>query len=942
MRRVPAFVWMMLLGAGVARAEDTLPPAAARVRAYRLELAATLARTPARDSLGRADLALQLGQPEAVLTRFAPPARGVRAAEAAARVAESPRRPFAVRLRVAQALAAHGDYVEARRAVAALSAAAPDDPAVVRLRTRVALATDDLATLDASSAAGLARGDAAARPAYLAARASLMRTLLRWHEADSLAALTRDAARDPSDRAAAWAVAGAVRYQDRDYAGAAACYDSAAAIRPVASQVLVALADADVRLGRVHDAITLLGEAVVLDPWNEDVHYWLGNGYTDVNYTQLPARVPGAFPAPADSALGKVLRDFRAQLAAGGAPEQALRAFAATYSKLAEPWTLLGSLYWTQHRSDEAIAAFRASLERCPLYGRAHHGLSKSLEQKRLAADVHAATAESAFAATPMPTVAGIDSFVLNWRTLSPRIQKRVALSVEPWAAFVPVLVASGATFYIKPLYEKLSETPHLESLRDQRIDYDSRLWDDVRGCGGHNTVTGIEDVERTVFGRYNTVLHELTHQVHGVFPPDEARVVEGAYAAAKARQAAGADAFVSRYQASSVWEYFAEGMNSYSTPRRDAYDTRDITRERLAARDTALVRLIERYTHVTDVAPYYAPALTAAAGNDLNDGNVAEAIRKLDQAMQRGAHDEATLVSMATAQMYNGAPGEARRLADQAVAEYPQSADAAVAQGDAAYLQDGDLASALDVLSRSAARIVSGDRSRVDLALARVNLGAGYVDDAIVCAERARQRQADDPTALWLTGIAHSLAGRADSARAAFRAALTVRSGIVDLRLAYADMLLRAGDLAAADSQIAEAQLLAPSLYSVRTYAAWSALAHGHVAAAADSLHEVVRLTPWFDTALLLRSQAWLAAGRNPEAAHEIALQFTRRAQYHLPPRYKYVKDTASWVLIGDATAPNLTLAFQALHVAAEKAGDAGEAQQARDALRAVIHTRH
>ena len=65
-------------------------------------------------------------------------------------------------------------------------------------------------------------------------------------------------------------------------------------------------------------------------------------------------------------------------------------------------------------------------------------------------------------------------------------------------------------------------ECPDQETLRDQRINYDSRLWDDVRGCGGYHTVTGIEDVERTIFDRYNTVLHELTHQVHGVLTADD------------------------------------------------------------------------------------------------------------------------------------------------------------------------------------------------------------------------------------------------------------------------------------------------------------------------------------------------------------------------------------------------------------------------------------
>ncbi len=912
-----------------AHAADALPPAAATVHAARLAAREALAHTPPADTLRRADLLLQLGEPESVLRLLARDAR--RPAATAVHVVEAGRRPFGVRLRLAQALVQRDDLVEARRALAALDAQSPDDPALIRLRTRVLLATDDLARLDTTSAAGLARGNAAARPAYLAARGALLRALLRWPEAESLYQATRAASPGGPDAATAFAGLAAVRYHARDYAGAAALYDSALARPPISSATLVGLVDALVRLGRVQEAIALLREGEALDPWNEDVHYWLGNGYTDVNYAQLPARVPGAFPAATDSVTRRALASFRADLVAGRAPEAGLRAFAAAHPALAEPWSLLGSLLWTQHRSDEAAAAYRESLRRCALYGRAHNGLSKALEQKRLAADVHAAAAESAFAAAPTPQIAGLDSFVLNWRALTPRVQKRVALSVEPWAAFVPVLVASGATFYIKPLYELLSECPRLETLRDQRISYDSRLWDDVRGCGGHNTVTGVEDVERTVLGRYNTVLHELSHQVHGVFPPDEARVVDADYAAAKARQAAGADAFVSRYQASSVHEYFAEGMNSYSTPRRDAYDTRDITRERLAARDTALVHLIERYMQVRDASVYYAPALTSAAGNDLGDGKTSEALRKLDAAAQRGAHDEATLTTLATAQMYNSAPGEARRIAQQATAEYPLSADAAVAEADAAYLQDGDLASALEVLTRASTRITGDEAAKVDRALAQTNLKAGYLDDAIVCAQRARARQADDPTALWLIGEAHSLAGRIDSARVAFRAALAVRSGIVDLRLAYADALLRTGDLAAADSQIAEARLLAPDLYTVKTYAAWSDLLHGHAREAGEALHEIVKAQPWYDTAILLRAQCWIESGINAQAAVENCTQFLRRGSAHLPPRYRYIKDTSSWVMVGEATAADLTLAYDGLIRDGEKAGHAADASASR-----------
>ena len=139
-------------------------------------------------------------------------------------------------------------------------------------------------------------------------------------------------------------------------------------------------------------------------------------------------------------------------------------------------------------------------------------------------------------AAAEMPEVPGIQQFVVNWQSLSPRHRKRVALSIAPWARYVIVLARGGATFYIKPLYMLLSDCPDMETLHDQRINYDSRLWDDVRGAGGYHTVTGIEDVERTIFDRYDTVLHELSHQVHGVLVADDSREIQEHYRRAKAR----------------------------------------------------------------------------------------------------------------------------------------------------------------------------------------------------------------------------------------------------------------------------------------------------------------------------------------------------------------------------------------------------------------------
>src|SRR5512141_2183079 len=171
------------------------------------------------------------------------------------------------------------------------------------------------------------------------------------------------------------------------------------------------------------------------------------------------------------------------------------------------------------------------------------------------------------------------------------------------------------------------SDPPGNGALRDQRINYDSRLWDDVRGAGGYHTVTGVEDVELTIFDRYNTVLHELTHQVHAMLPADDSREIQEHYRRAKARDDVSKDGYLSRYAGGSVYEYFAEGANGLYSPMRDAYDPREVTRERLDRIDPELRRLVEKFMARTDVSASY-PVAYAAGGDDrVERGQVAEAV---------------------------------------------------------------------------------------------------------------------------------------------------------------------------------------------------------------------------------------------------------------------------------------------------------------------------
>ena len=348
------------------------------------------------------------------------------------------------------------------------------------------------------------------------------------------------------DKAAAQKGLGQLAIQRRDFDTAHTHLRASLATEPSA-EAWIALGEVLIRLGRTEEAVAAAERSVALNPYQELAHYQLGNGYTRKNYSQLAAQYGPAFA----QAMALVRRASDA---------------------------------FEQGRFEQARSLSFQALRLCPELGRAHAVLAKALESQRLQIDVHRADYERRFAATPMPQVPGIERYVSNWAQLSPRHQKRVALSVAPWKAFIPVLVEGGARHFIKPLYMRLSETPAAQSMKDQRIEYDSRLWDDVRGMGGYNTVTGIEDVERSIFDRYNTVLHELSHQVHGILTADQWREIQALYNRAKQRDAATRQGFLSRYAGGSVWEYFAEGANALDSPRRDAYDGREIVRERLQA----------------------------------------------------------------------------------------------------------------------------------------------------------------------------------------------------------------------------------------------------------------------------------------------------------------------------------------------------------------------
>lgn len=721
------------------------------------------------------------------------------------------------------------------------SAKLPPTPELNWLGYRWRFVREDLQGIDSLSRAAMVRdtSDVAAQ----AARAELALRLLKFDDAE--AQYRRLLSRAPDAPWTARAATGLARalYKLNRYQESLDTLLTLMDSTRLSDDALANMGLALIGLSRVNEAIEMLEEAARWNPSNELAQYYLGNGYCRLSYSQLREKNDGFFAAEA----APMKSEARRILAAGDASQaaQICRSVAEGYPRDVESRTLLGSVFWEQGQFDSAAACFREVLALLPNYGRARNGLARALEGMRLRQSVHRAADSTAFVRTPQPDVPRIEEFVLNWHSLSPRHQKQVALSVAPWRAYLPVLIECGNRYYIKPLYELLSECPNLETLRDQRIDLDSRLWDDVRGCGGFTTVTGIEDVERSISHGYNTVLHELTHQVHGVFPEKDADRMRDLFHAARIREDGGRATFMSSYQQSSVWEYFAEGANALHSPRRDEYDTREIVRERLMERDTALAAAVHHYTTGPNLTACYPVGLVNAAEDALEKRMTADALLFTNKAFARAPHSEAVLNELVRINSILDRDSTALAYADSFLASHPRRAAAYKGKASAQFYLDGNTTIQIELLQRGLEAADSSERKAVRQALGKALWYEGRYAEAAEQFRAILREVRDDPDALWGLGAALGDGGDAVGADSAFREAISRRSGIVELRLDFARILLQADRLDEAAAQLEEAQLLARGDPMVIALKGWYTAKRGNYKEALRLLDRAVELEP-------------------------------------------------------------------------------------------------
>jgi tetratricopeptide (TPR) repeat protein len=731
----------------------------------------------------------------------------------------------------------------------------PLDAGGMKAWVRWLFLSEDYATLD--SLANTASGDSALMAERQMAGAELNYRLLQYAEATVfLDRLEPQADHDDGLRARRALILGKINYKQNKTNESLTALLEAFNAGGLDAEILYHTGLTLIKLGRANDAIDIFEEAIRWNPLHEGAHYFLGNGYARLNYAQL---------ADSATALGPAATLVRA-----------------------------GSGEWAGRHYDAAITAYRDALRLVPAYGRAHNGLARALEGKRMLVSINRAADEAIFDAQAMPDVPDIERYVANWDSLTPRHRKQVALAVEPWRQYIPLLVECGSRHYIKPLHEKLSECPNLESLKDQRITYDSRLWDDVRGCGGFTTVTGVEDVERSIYFAYNTVLHELTHQVHGCFPPDDLRELDDAYQAARLRDDGGTPTYMSRYQASSVWEYFAEGANAYYSPKRNRLDTREIVRERLLLMDTTLVRLVEYFVRAPHLEACWPVGLCNAADDAVEKPELDRAVELAHKAQQRAAHDEVVLSTLSRLHSLRNEDEYALAYADTFIRLYPETCRSYLRMSDALYTAKLNCAKErLDLLQLSLMGTDTSDRERVFQALGILNVQNGQYDDARSAYQWILERHPTDYQANWGMAAAYRKDAKADEH---FRRALDERTGIPELRCGYARYLFETDRDADARQQIKEAELLAPQHGMVLALKALDALKQRQWADALRYCEESLQTAAAPRLAAVLRAKALKKSGKSREA--ERVVRELRAESTAVMPEWVYDPLTSNFVL--------------------------------------------
>jgi tetratricopeptide (TPR) repeat protein len=223
---------------------------------------------------------------------------------------------------------------------------------------------------------------------------------------------------------------------------------------------------------------------------------------------------------------------------------------------------------------DRAIQRLLAVLVREPGNPIAHRLLGEALFTRKYRLSM--AATDDAFvrlrAAMPTPQVRGlpIAEFVMGYAQLDADRRAVVDAAVGLFASRLPKLVAVGATHDLLHELDRTTDADARANLRGRRT-FDGRVWDDVRGIGGLTAATGIEALDEAMQFGFDTLAHEIAHQVHFYAMNQVQRVqIKTLY-----RRALDGNHCLDFYAASNEAEYFGQGVEAFrSLAKRPGSET--------------------------------------------------------------------------------------------------------------------------------------------------------------------------------------------------------------------------------------------------------------------------------------------------------------------------------------------------------------------------------
>lgn len=235
--------------------------------------------------------------------------------------------------------------------------------------------------------------------------------------------------------------------------------------------------------------------------------------------------------------------------------------------------------------------------------------------------------------------VLDLTSFYPDLLSLDGPRRQVLTLSSIPFQRGLARVALHGGSHDILMEKERTTDARSRRWLKGKRT-FDGRSWDDVRGIGGLSAATGIEALDEAHGGGFQTLVHELAHQVHHFsLRPEQKNEIRELYQAADR-----GDLFLDYYAASNEAEYFAQGVEAYFSYLKSAGQplTHGHTHFELLRRDPRLAAFIARIVEWDPLAgPERQAVLARSFRAALRVGRVEDAATILDLVPGQGSHRE-------------------------------------------------------------------------------------------------------------------------------------------------------------------------------------------------------------------------------------------------------------------------------------------------------------